>query len=108
MQSDNTWTGNHVICYRISEALDRFYLKLWEPKTQPNHLAESSEPYLYVANFSFKHLDAAEDCLRYHLLANGAADIPDTGFPVEGKVSILPSSALEEQDTLEAEYATSC
>lgn len=52
--------------------------------------AEQPLPYLYVANFTFDTIAEAEASLRDHLLNNGAFDVPDSNFPHEGEIAILP------------------
>lgn len=83
-------TGDHVICYRLSTDSGQIKLRLWEPIRASNCQAAAPLPYLYAANFSFKTWFEAERFLREHLLANGAFDVPESDFPPEGQIAILP------------------
>ncbi|MEO1093847.1 MAG: hypothetical protein AAFX01_02965 [Cyanobacteria bacterium J06638_28] len=79
---------DHVVCYRLSLSPDRVKLRLWEPAPLPNPQYSDNHPYLYAANWQFQHLSEAEAFLRNHLRANGAAEVPESEFPTEGKVTI--------------------
>lgn len=80
-------TEDHVICYRITQELGQVKLRLWEPATPGS---ENTQPFIYAANFNFRTLREAETFLRDHLLVNGAFDVPETDFPAEGAIAILP------------------
>ena len=82
--------SDYVICYRLIKESDRVRLRLWEPSRPSHRQGPSEHPYLYTINSSFSHLSAAETFLREHLLVNGALDVPETNFPEEGQVVILP------------------
>ncbi|MEM9002521.1 MAG: hypothetical protein AAGE59_03230 [Cyanobacteria bacterium P01_F01_bin.86] len=90
MELSQTLTDDYVICYRITREAERIKLRLWEPAQPSQRQNNSNKPYLYVANFSFSHRHAAEACLRHHLLVNGAINVPESDFPEEGQVIILP------------------
>ncbi len=80
-------TDDHVICYRITQSFGQVKLRLWEPSPPMHH---SDQPFLYAANFTFCTRQEAESFLRDHLLINGAFDVPETNFPEEGEIAILP------------------
>jgi hypothetical protein len=93
-------TDDYVICYRLQRETNPIKLRLWEPPVPslPSH--EQDLPYLYAVNFTFKTLQEAEAFLHGHLLSNGAFDVPETDFPEEGKIEILPypTWSMEAQD----------
>ena len=84
----------HVFCYRLSTDSGQIKLRLWEPVSASDCQAAVPSPYLYAANFSFKTLVEAERFLREHLLVNGAFDVPESDFPAEGQIAILPFPTL--------------
>ncbi|NER83956.1 MAG: hypothetical protein F6K42_31320 [Leptolyngbya sp. SIO1D8] len=90
MNLAHTLINDYVICYRFIREPDCIKLKLWEPSPLPSEHGQSEHHYLYIINFSFSHLDDAEAFLRRYLLTNGAFDIPETDFPEEGQIAILP------------------
>ncbi|MBE7381854.1 MAG: hypothetical protein F6J95_010640 [Leptolyngbya sp. SIO1E4] len=90
MNLAHTLTDDYVICYQLKQELGCIKLKLWEPSISAPNQDQAEHPYLYAVNFSFKHLSEAEAFLRDHLLVNGAFDVPETDFPKEGQVAILP------------------
>jgi len=83
-------TGDYAIRYRLQTAPGQVKLQLWEPPISANRESASPVPYLYLANFSFDTVTEAEAYLRHYLLRNGAFDVPETNFPEEGEVAILP------------------
>ncbi|HEY9887401.1 MAG TPA: hypothetical protein V6D02_03320 [Candidatus Obscuribacterales bacterium] len=90
--------GDHVLCYRLQSEMGYVRLRLWEPPVVTGQAVVPESPYLYAANFTFPTLQEAEGFLREHLLANGAFDVPESNFPAEGAIAILPypTWALEE------------
>lgn len=85
-----SFAGDHAIRYRLQVAPDQVKLRLWEPAIAPHPPADNPLPYLYAANFTFDTVPEAEAYLRSHLLRNGAFDVPETNFPEEGEIAILP------------------
>lgn len=83
-------TDDYVICYQIKKEMGHVKLKMWEPPVAAATHGQTEQPYLYAINYSFARLGEAEAFLRQHLLINGALDVPNTGFPAEGEVAILP------------------
>jgi hypothetical protein len=83
-------TGEHVICYRLKSEAGQIKLKLWEPSCPQQQGVTQDSPYLYAVNFSFRTLSEAEEFLHDCLMVNGAFDVPDTNFPPEGQIEILP------------------
>lgn len=94
-----SFTGDHAIRYRLQIAPDQVKLSLWEPAIAPPQSAESPLPYLYLANFTFDTVAEAESYLRNHLLRNGAFDVPETNFPEEGEIAILPYPTWGTEDS---------
>jgi hypothetical protein len=83
-------TDDYAICYHLQRATSPIKLRLWEPPVPAARGQEQDLPYLYAVNFTFNTLQEAEAFLHEHLLSNGAFDVPETNFPEEGKVEILP------------------
>jgi len=83
-------TGDYTIRYRLQIAPEQVKLQLWEPPVVTNQESAPPAPYLYLANFTFGTVTEAEAYLRNYLLKNGAFDLPETNFPAEGEVAILP------------------
>lgn len=83
---------DHTICYRLELSPEQVKLRLWESSAPTTAESESEQPlpYLYVANFTFNTVAEAEAYLRSHLLSNGAFDVPESNFPPEGAIAILP------------------
>ncbi len=81
---------DHTIRYRLELLPGQVKLRLWESSATTTEQAEQPLPYLYVANFTFNTVTAAETYLRAHLLSNGAFDVPESNFPREGAIAILP------------------
>lgn len=82
--------GDYIVCYRLEEHLGQTKLRLWEPILPSRPAADTTAPYLYIINFTFRTTREAEVFLRNHLLSNGAFDVPESHFPQEGRVEILP------------------
>ena len=85
-----TTTSDHEIRYQIQTVAGQVRLRLWEPSVTVESPTEQVQPYLYLANFNFNTIAEAEAFLRDHLLSNGAFDVPESNFPQEGAVEILP------------------
>lgn len=81
---------DHTIRYRLELLPGQVKLRLWEPSATTPEPAEQPLPYLYAANFTFDTIAEAEAYLRDHLLNNGAFDVPESNFPQEGEIAILP------------------
>ena len=82
--------GDHAICYRFRYEMGYIKLRLWEPPTPDENRDSQRSPYLYAANLTFRTMQEAEAFLHGHLLSNGAFDVPETDFPKEGRIEILP------------------
>jgi len=90
MNLAHTLTGDYVVCYRIESIPGQVKLKLWEPTPHSGQRPSMDGPFLYAANFTFACVEEAESFLREYLLVNGAFDVPESDFPQEGQVEILP------------------
>ncbi|MDB9524414.1 hypothetical protein PN498_00315 [Oscillatoria sp. CS-180] len=90
MTSAYALKGDHFIHYQLKQEVGYIKLRLWEPPGSSSGRQTSNLPYLYAANLTFGTLREAEAFLHDHLLTNGALDVPDTNFPQEGQIEILP------------------
>ncbi len=81
---------DHTIRYQIQVSPEQVKLRFWEPQVISGSPSDQPLPYLYLANCTFRTVAEAETYLRNHLLDNGAFDVPDSNFPEEGAIEILP------------------
>lgn len=82
---------DHTIRYQLQTVTPgHIKLRLWEPAVVTPPASDQPLPYLYVANLTFNTVADAEAYLREHLLKNGAFDVPESNFPQEGAIAILP------------------
>ncbi len=78
---------DYAVFYRMTTEPGLVRLRLWEMHPNPE---VNPQPYLYVVNYTFSSRRKAEDFLRDYLVLNGAFDVPDTHWPSEGEIAILP------------------
>ena len=78
---------DYVIFYRLTTESGLVRLRLWEMHPNPE---VNPQPYLYAVNYTFRHRREAEKFLRDYVITNGAFDVPETRWPSEGEIAILP------------------
>ena len=79
--------NDYAIFYRLATEPGLVRLRLWEMHPHPE---VNPQPYLYVVNYTFGHRREAEQFLHDYLVINGAFDVPETQWPSEGEIAILP------------------